>query len=154
MAKKTDQSKVDALETEKAQLAVKVAMITQELAQKNEEIRCYQAECTVMLNRVRDLVGHPGEFVNKAHMYDKLMETADPSSVRQTLQILVKYLRLMKDLLKEIQKLLPPRGTPRRMIDPGMPGSPTATLYEVIGGVELIPTSYAIVGPNQAPGAS
>ena len=39
----------------------------------------------------------------------------------------------MKDLLKEIQKLLP-GGTPRRILYPGLPESPTNTLYEVIGG--------------------
>ena len=35
-----------------------------------------------------------------------------------------------------------------------MPGSPTTTLYEAIGEVELVPTSQAIAGPNQATGAS
>jgi hypothetical protein len=55
----------------------------------------------MVLNRVRELVGHPGEIVNKAHLYDQLMETADPSSARQTLQILVKYSRSMKDLLRK-----------------------------------------------------
>lgn len=60
----------------------------------------------------------------------------------------------MKDLLKEIQKFLPPCGTPRRMKDPGMSRSPTATLYGVICEVELVPTSQAIAGPSQAVGAS
>ena len=87
--------------------------MTLELAQKIEEIRHYHEEQAVVINRVRELVGYPGEIVNKAHLYDKLMEMADPSSARQTLQILVKYSRSMKDLLKEIQKLLPPCGPPR-----------------------------------------
>jgi hypothetical protein len=81
----------------------------------------------MVLSRVWELVGHPGEIVNKAHLYDQLMEAAAPSFARQTLQILVKYARAMKDLLKEIQKILPPRGTPRRMLDPCPPGLPTAT---------------------------
>ena len=38
----------------------------------------------MVLNRVRKLVGHPGEIVNKAHLYNKLMETTDPSSAGQT----------------------------------------------------------------------
>ena len=78
-------------------------------------------------------------------MYDKIMETTDSSSAIQNIQMLVKYSRSMKDLLKEIQKLLLPRGTPRRMIDLGMSGSPTTTLYKVIGKVEPQP-------PRPSPG--
>ena len=88
------------------------------------------------------------------HLYDQLMEIVDLSSVRQTLQIVVKYSRSMKDLLKEIQKLFPPSGTPRRMLYPGPPGSPTGTLYEVIGEVELVPASQTSVGPSQPAGTS
>ena len=40
------------------------------------------------------------------------METTDPSLAKQTLQILVKYLRLMKDLLKKIQKTPTPARNP------------------------------------------
>ena len=60
----------------------------------------------------------------------------------------------MKDLLKEIQKLLPPSGTPRRVLYPGPPGSPSSTLYEVIGEVELVPTSLAGAGRSQPAGTS
>ena len=73
---------MDALEIEKAHLAAHVATMTLELAQKTEEIRRYHAEQVVVINRVRELVGYPGEIVNKAHLYDKLMETAEPSSAK------------------------------------------------------------------------
>ena len=46
LAKKTNRSKVDALETEKAQVAAQIAAMTQDLAQKSKEIRCYKAEQT------------------------------------------------------------------------------------------------------------
>ena len=145
---------MDTLETENAQLAAHVAAMTRELTQKSKEIRKFQAEQAVVLSWVRELVGHPGEVVNKAHLYDQLMESADLTSAQQTLQILVKYSRSMKDLLKEIQKLLLPSGMPRRMLYPGPPGSPTGTLYEVIGEVELLPASQTGAGPSQPVGTS
>ena len=74
---------MDALQIEKAQLAAQVAAMTLELVQKSEEICHYHVEQAVVLNQVRELVGHRGEIVNKAHLYDKLMETADPSLARQ-----------------------------------------------------------------------
>jgi hypothetical protein len=152
LAKKTDQSKVEALENNKAQLAAQVEAMTRELTQKSEEIRRYKAEQTVVLSKVRELVGHLGDVVNKAYLYDQLLESTDPASARQTLQILVKYSRTMKDLFKEIHKILPPRGTPKWILDLGPPGLPTTTLYEAIAEVELVPTFQTEAGPNQPAG--
>ena len=104
VAKRVDQKEIEKLETEKAQLAAQVAAMTQELSQKSEEIRKYLAEQTVVVSRIRELVGHPGEVVNKAHLYDRMMESAGPSSTGQTLPILVKYSRMMKDLLVEFRR--------------------------------------------------
>ena len=57
-----------------------MAAITQELSQKNEEIRKYHAEQAVVFNRIRELVGHLEEVVNKAYLYDQMMESGDPAS--------------------------------------------------------------------------
>jgi hypothetical protein len=51
LAKTMERSKVDALETEKAQLAAQVATMTQQLTQKNEEICRYKVKQTVVLSR-------------------------------------------------------------------------------------------------------
>ena len=74
----------------------------QVLNQMNVKIRQYQTDQTVVPSRVRELVGHPREIVDKMHLYDQLMKSTDPSSARQTLQILVKYSSSMKDLSKGI----------------------------------------------------
>ena len=112
--------------------------MTMKLADKIEEIRIYHAEQTVVLNWVRDLVGNPSEVVNKsAH---KFMEAEEPSSARQTLQILVKYSRTMKELLTKIHKLLSPHGPP---------GSSTTTIFEVVGEVKFVPTSQAEAIPSR-----
>lgn len=36
-----------------------------------------------------------------------------------------------------------------QMLDPGALGSPTTTIFEVVGKVEFVPASQAIAGPSQ-----
>ena len=142
LGKRADRKELEQLRTEKAQLTAQVATMTQELSQKSEEVRKYHVEHAMVMSRIRELVGHPGEVVNKAYLYDRMMESGDPSSARQTLPILVKYSRMMKDLMAEIQKVVPPSGTPRRVLYLGPPGSPPGTLYEVVGEVALVPNPH------------
>ena len=149
LAKRADRKELEQARTENAHLTAQVAAMTQELSQKSEEIRKYHAEQAVVFSRIRELVGHPAEIVNKAHLYDRMMESGEPASARQVLPILVKYSRTMKDLLAEIQKVVPPGGTPRRVLYPGPPGSPTGTLYEVVGEVALVQNPPTAAGPSQ-----
>ena len=72
LAKKADRKEIEQLRMEKAQLAVQVAAMTQELSQKSEEIWKYHAKQAVVFNQIRELVGHLGEIVNKAHLYDRI----------------------------------------------------------------------------------
>ena len=97
LVKRADRKEIEKLETKMAQLATHIAAMTEELGHKNEEIRKYHAEHAVVFSRIRELVGHLGEVVNKAHLYDQFMESADPSSAWQTLQILMKYSCTIKD---------------------------------------------------------
>ena len=128
--------------------------MTQELSQKSEEIRKYHAEQVVVFSRIRELVGHPGEIVNKARLYDQMMDSGEPSSARQTIPILVKYSRMMKDLLAEIQNVVPLSETPRQVFYQGPPGSPTGTLYEVDGEVALVQNPPTAAGPSHQGGGS
>ena len=104
--------------------------------------------------RIRELVGNPAEAVTKAHLYNKLLATGDPASARQTIPILVKYSRTMKDLLAEIQKVVPPGHTPRRVLYQGAPGSPTGILYEVMGELPLVQNPPTVAGTSQQGGGS
>jgi hypothetical protein len=108
----------------------------------------------VVFNQIRELVGHPSEVVNKARLYDQLVESGDPTSTRQTIPILVKYSRMMNNLFAEIQKVVPPGGTPRRVLYPGPPGSPTGTLYEEVGKVALVQNPPTAAEPSQQGGGS
>jgi hypothetical protein len=112
--------------------------MAKELGQNNEEIRKYHAEQTVVFNQIRELVGHPGEVITKAQLYDQLAEAGDPTSTKQAIPVLVKYSRRITNLFAEIQKIIPPAGTPRRVLYQGSPGSPSGTLYEVVGEVIVL----------------
>jgi hypothetical protein len=161
IAKRTDQKELylvkkelDHARTDNAQLHAQMASMAEELGQKSEEIRKYHAEQTVVFTRIRELIGHPGEIVNKARMYDQQVESRDPVSTRQTIPILVKYSRMMNNLFTEIQKVVPPGGTPRRVLYQGPPGSPIGTLYEEVGEVAFVQNPPTAVEPNQQGGGS
>ena len=77
------------MKTENALLNAQVAAMAQELSHKSEEIREYHAKHAVVFSRIRELVGHPSETVNKARLYDQLVEFGEPASAWQTIPILV-----------------------------------------------------------------
>jgi hypothetical protein len=128
----------DLAKTHNAHLHAQVASIAKELGQNNEEIRKYHAEQAVVFNQIRELVGHPGEVVTKAQLYDRLAEARDPTSTKHVIPVLVKYSRRITNLFAEIQKIIPPTGTPRRVLYQGSPGSPSGTLYKMVGQVTVL----------------
>ena len=123
--------------------------MTQELSHKSKEIQKYHAEHAVIFSWIRELVGHPSEVVNKARLYDQLVDFGEPVSARQIIPILVKYSRMMNNLFTDIQKVVPPSGIPRRVLYQGPPGSPTGTLYKVVGEVALVQNPPTAAWPSQ-----
>jgi hypothetical protein len=141
--------KFDLARADNAHLHAQVASMAAELGQKNEEIRKYHAEQAAVFNQIRELVGHPGEVVAKTQLYDQLGEEGDPKSTKQAIPVLVKYARRITNLFAEIQKILPPTGTPRRVLYQGTPGSPSGTLYEVVGEVTVLQDPALDAEPSQ-----
>ena len=132
--------------TENAHLHVQVTAMAQELSQKSDLIRKYKLEQAVVFQRIRD---QPAEIATKAQLYDQLVGSGVPHSARQTILILVKYTRKISDLFEEIQKIIPRSGTPRRVLYPGPPGSPTGTLYEAVGEVVVVNKPPPATEPDQ-----
>ena len=93
----------------------RMAAMSEDLGQNSEEIWKYHAEQTVVFSRIRELIGHLGKIVNRARLYDQLVESRDPISAKQTIPILVKYSRMMNNLFADIQKVVLPGGTPRKV---------------------------------------
>ena len=123
--------------------------MSQEMNRKTDEIRKHHAEQTLVFQRIRDLIGQPAEAVTKARLYDELIKSVDPFQARKTLPILVKYTRLMNGLFEDIQKLISPGGTSRRVLYQGPPGSPIGTLYEAVGEVEVVRNPPTVVEPGE-----
>ena len=66
------------------------------------------------------------------------MGSEDPVSARQTIPILVKYSRMVSNMFADIQKVVPPSGTPKWVLYQGPPGSPTGNLYEAVDEVAIV----------------
>jgi hypothetical protein len=167
IAKRTDSRKeleevkreFDLAKADNAHLHAQVASMAKELGQKNEQLWKYHAEHAVVFNQIRELVGHPGEVVTKAQLYDQLAEIGDPTSTKQAIPVLVKYSRRITNLFAEIQKIIPLAGTPRRVLYQGTSGLPSGTLYEVMGEVTVLQDPAPNVEPSQqkddaSPGSS
>ena len=60
----------------------------------------------------------------------------------------------MNNLFADIQKVLPPGGTPRRVIYQGPPRSPTRALYKKVGKVAIVADLPATAEPSQQAGGS
>jgi hypothetical protein len=77
--KELDQVKreLEQAQTDNAHLHAQMASMAEELGHKSEEVRKYHAEQTMVFTRIRELIGHPGEIVNKARLYDQLVESGD-----------------------------------------------------------------------------
>ena len=56
---------------------------------------------------------------------------------------------MMNNMFVDIQKVVPPSGTPRRVLYQGPPGSPTGTLYEAMGEVAVVQNPPTAVEPSQ-----
>jgi hypothetical protein len=139
----------DLAKADNAHLHAQVASMAKELGQKNEELRKYHAEQAVVFNQIRELVGHPGEVVTKTQLYDQLAESGDPTSTKQAILVLVKYSRRITNMFAEIQKIIASAGTPRRVLYQGTPGSPSGTLYEVVGEVTVLQDPAPDAKPSQ-----
>ena len=149
LANRADRKELDRVSTENAHLNAQVAAMSQGLNRKTDEIRKHHAEQAVVFLRIRDLIGQPAEAITKAWLYDELIKPADPFQARKTIPIFVKYTRLMNGFFEDIQRLIPLGGTPRRVLYQGPPGSPTGTLYEAVGEVEVVCNPPTVVEPGE-----
>ena len=94
----------------------------------------------------------PSVWALPANLFQQVQEGLE--EVQSQYKRLVKYSRTMKDLLAEIQKVVLPGHTPRRVLYQGAPRSPTGTLHEVVGEVPLVQNPPTVSRSSQQEGGT
>ena len=102
--KKLKQQDTTALEATKATLSSRVAELKVELVLKDEEIYQLKEQQTGSLERIQEVIGNPGNVLNKAHLFDNQVKAEDQLA-QKILTILVDFKRKMEITLGEMQKL-------------------------------------------------
>ena len=73
---------------------------------QDEQIQQLKAK-TEAMEQIWDFIGHTGDVVTKAYLFDNEMKTEDHLSVQKIITVLVKYNHKMETTLTEMRKLLP-----------------------------------------------
>ena len=101
---------------------------------QDEEIWRLQA-MTEGIEKIREFIGHIGEVVTKAHLFDNEVKTKDHLSAQKIINVLVKYGHKMEATLGEMQKLLPKSfvvGTSQPLAQAAVPPSPKGKAQQLL----------------------
>ena len=75
LEKMVERKDTTTLEANNAKLVGQVADLRVEIAKKNEEIRKLHTQSKEGLDQIQDFIGNPGDFVNKARLFDSKVKT-------------------------------------------------------------------------------
>ena len=108
-------------------LSNQVAELKMALVLKDDKIRELKGQRTEALGQIWEMVGHSGDVLNKAQLFDKYVNKEVMITMPKVIAILVGFHKKMEAILGEIQKLvprsagessrplfLPPKKTPRK----------------------------------------
>ena len=113
--------------------------LTKDLAQISEKFRYFHAKRQTILNRIRILVGQPGNIVNKARLFDNSYKMDGYVFAAKVILILYTFNVEMHEILSEMKKLLVSAGSIIWMIVPATLRS-LAMVFEKVGEVSVTPT--------------
>ena len=97
-----------------------------QLKVQDEEIQQLKAKAEG-IEQIREFIGHTGDVVTKAHLFDNEVKTENHLSTQKIITVLVKYGHKMEATLVEMRKLLPgtsASGTSQPPIQAAIPPSP------------------------------
>ena len=99
------------LKTHNTHLKLQIGDLQLKVKAQDEEIRQLKAR-TEAMEQIREFIGHMGDVVTKAHLFNNEVKTEDHLSVQKIITVLVKYRHKMETTLVEMRKLLPGPSTP------------------------------------------
>ena len=104
--KKLKHNDTASLEATNAILSSQVVELKMTLVLKEDKIQELNGEKAERLKRIQEAIGHLGDVMNKACLYDDDVRAEGQLSAQKIIIILVKFGHKMKTILGEIRKLL------------------------------------------------
>lgn len=106
MAKVIQQKDTTMLEANNARLAKEMADLKEEDAQNDEDVRYIRLQFQESLTQIWDVIGYPGNKLNKAQRINNKVGTASQLSAPKVVVVLVEFGRKMVATLVEMRKVL------------------------------------------------
>ena len=105
--KKLKEKDTASLEAANKTLQLEVDQLKMALALKENEVKDLKAQKTEALKEIREIVGHSGDTLNKAKLFDTYINKEVVITMPKVIAILHSFHKKMEAVLGEIRKLVP-----------------------------------------------
>jgi hypothetical protein len=112
--KKLKEKDTESLEAANRKLQQQVDDLQVALALKDDEVKNLKALKVVAMEEIRDILGHSGDVLNKAKLFDKYVDKDVKLTLPKVIAILHGFQKKMEAVLGEIRKLVPGLGEASR----------------------------------------
>ena len=117
--KKFKEKDTESLEAANQKLQQEVDELKIALALKEDELKNFKMLSVEALKEIREIVGHPGDILNKAKLFDEYINKEIKITIRKVITILPGFHKKMEAALGEIRKLV--SGSVRESSRPPLP---------------------------------
>ena len=105
--KKLKEKDTASLKVANKKLQLEVDQLKVALALKEDEVKDLKVQKTEALKEIQEIVGHPGNTLNKAKLFDNYINKEVKIMLSKVITILYNFHKKMEAVLGEIRKLVP-----------------------------------------------
>ena len=105
--KKLKEKDTTSLEAANKKLQTEMDQLKVALALKDDEVKDLKAQKTEVLKEIQEIIGHPGDILNKAKLFDDYINKKVKITLPKVIAILYGFQKKMEATLGEIHKLIP-----------------------------------------------